>query len=215
MGYTINSLDPAKTAVIVVDMQNDFVAEGAPMQAKQATAMVAELADTLSFCRKNGIRVTYTAHAHRADGSDLGRYSDLYPPIAERQALVDGTPGIEIYPELKPEPGEHVIKKHRYSAFFATDLDLILREWGIDTVVITGTTTENCCHATARDAMFRNYRVAFLSDATGTFDYPDVGYGALSAAEVHQATLAILAFSTAHVMPAREFRRLVTAAAGH
>jgi hypothetical protein len=74
-----------------------------------------------------------------------------------------------------------VIKKHRYSGFFATDLDLILREWGIDTVVISGTTTENCCHATARDAMFYNYKVAFLSDATGTFDYPDVGQGALSA----------------------------------
>jgi nicotinamidase-related amidase len=59
--------------------------------------------------------------------------------------------------------GEHVIKKHRYSGFFGTDLDIILREWGIDTVIISGTTTENCCHATARDAMFRNYRVVFLS----------------------------------------------------
>ena len=70
-------------------------------------------------------------------------------------------------------PGEHIIKKHRYSGFFGTDLDIILREWGIDTVIISGTTTENCCHATARDAMFRNYRVVFLSDVTATYDYPD------------------------------------------
>ena len=86
-------------------------------------------------------------------------------------------------------------------------------EWGIDSVVISGTTTENCCHATARDAMFHNYKVAFLSDATGTFDYPDVGQGAMSAAQVHKATLTILAFSTAHVMTVEEFRALVKTAA--
>jgi ureidoacrylate peracid hydrolase len=162
--------------------------------------MVPKLASTLNFCRENGIRVIYTAHVHRRDGSDMGLYDDLYPPIADRSTLVDGTSGTEIFPGLAPAPGEHIIKKHRYSAFFGTDLDLILREWGITTVIISGTTTENCCHATARDAMFNNYKVAFLSDATGSFDYPDVGYGAMSAEEVHKATLCILAFSTAHVM---------------
>ena len=90
-----------------------------------------------------------------------------------------------------------------------TDLDLILREWGITTVIISGTTTENCCHATARDAMFNNYKVVFLSDATGSFDYPDVGYGAMSAEEVHKATLCILAFSTAHVMTVDELKARV------
>ncbi|MGH3585343.1 MAG: cysteine hydrolase family protein [Pseudonocardia sp.] len=208
MPYTIDRIDPARTAMIVVDMQNDFVADGAALQSKQALAMVSELADTLSFCRTHGIKVVYTAHVHREDGSDMGLYDDLYPPIAERSALVDGTEGADIHPGLTPARGEHVIKKHRYSGFFATDLDLVLREWGVDTVVISGTTTENCCHATARDAMFRNYRVAFLSDATGTFDYPDTGYGALSADDVHRATLSILAFSTAHVMTAAEFRAL-------
>ena len=84
----------------------------------------------------------------------MGLYDDLYPPIADHSTLVDGTPGVEIFRDLAPAPGEHIIKKHRYSAFFATDLDLILREWGITTVIISGTTTENCCHATARDAMF-------------------------------------------------------------
>jgi nicotinamidase-related amidase len=78
-------------------------------------------------------------------------------------------------------------------------------------VIVSGTTTENCCHATARDAMFHNYRVVFLSDATGTFDYPDVGQGALSAAEVHRATLTILAFSTADVMTCDEFAKRVGA----
>jgi ureidoacrylate peracid hydrolase len=71
-------------------------------------------------------------------------------------------------------------------------------------VIITVVTTENCCYATARDALFHNYGVIFLSDATGTFDYPDLGYGAMSAAEVHRASLIILAMSTAHVMTVDE-----------
>jgi len=87
-----------------------------------------------------------------------------------------------------------------YSGFFGTDLDIILREWGVDTVIVSGTTTENCCHATARDAMFRNYRVVFLSDATATCDYPDRDFGPMPNGEVHHATLVILAASTAHVM---------------
>lgn len=209
MPYRFGSIDPSTTAMIVVDMQNDFVADGAMLQSKQAHDMVPKLAKTLKFCRDQGIRVIYTAHAHRKDGCDMGLYDDLYPPIANRASLVDGSPGVDIYAEIAPEADEHVIKKHRYSAFFCTDLDLILREWGIRSVVVSGTTTENCCHATARDAMFHNYKVAFLSDATGTFDYPDVGYGAMSAQEVHKATLTILAFSTAHVMTVDEFRALV------
>jgi len=204
MPYHIDTLDPRKTAMIVVDMQNDFVAEGAALRSAQAAAMVPRLAATLAFCRERGIRIIYTAHVHRRDGSDMGLYDDLYSPVADRSCLVDGTPGVEIFPDLAPAAGEHVIKKHRYSALFATDLDLILREWGIDTVIVSGTTTENCCHATARDAMFHNYRVIFLSDATGTFDYPDVGQGAMPAQEVHRAMLIVLAFSTAHVMTVEE-----------
>ncbi|MBN9530273.1 MAG: cysteine hydrolase [Alphaproteobacteria bacterium] len=209
MPYQCNAIEPGKTAMIVVDMQNDFIAEGAMLRSAQAAAMVPRLAETLAFCREKGIKVIYTAHVHRRDGCDMGLYDDLYPPIADRLSLVDGTPGVDIFAALAPAPGEHVVKKHRYSGFFGTDLDIILREWGVDTVIVTGTTTENCCHATARDAMFHNYRVVFLSDATGTFDYPDMGYGAMAAEDVHQATLRILAFSTAHVMTAAEFKARV------
>ena|SRR5579883_472680 len=211
MPYRVDVIEPKRTAIIVVDMQNDFVAAGAPMETPAARAMVPNLARTLKFCRDVGIRVIYTAHVHRKDGCDMGLFDDLWPPIANRAGLVDGTPGSDIYRDLAPAPGEHVVKKHRYSGFFGTDLDIILREWGIDTVIISGTTTENCCHATTRDAMFRNYRVVFLSDATATFDYPDVGFGAMSANEVHAATLAILSVSTAHVMSADEMMRRVSA----
>jgi nicotinamidase-related amidase len=206
----IQRIDPAKTAMIVVDMQNDFVAPGGGLETPAARAMVPRLVEALKICRSNGIRVIYTAHVHRRDGSDMGLFDDLHPPVANRTAVVDGTPGVEIYPEVAPAPGEHVIKKHRYSGFFGTDLDIVLREWDVDTVIISGTTTENCCHATARDAMFHNYRVVFLSDATATYDYPDRGFGAMPNEQVHHATLVILAASTAHVMPVAEMARRIT-----
>ena len=82
----------------------------------------------------------------------------------------------------------------------------------METVIITGVTTENCCHATARDALFHNYGVIFLSDATGTTDYPDMGYGAMTAAEVHRATLVVLALGTAHVMTVDEMITLTAVA---
>src|SRR5438046_7631939 len=149
-------IDPKKTAMIVVDMQNDFVASGAAMETPAARAVVPKLADALKICRDAGIKVIYTAHVHRRDGCDMGLFDDLHPPIANRAALVDGTPGVDIYPELAPAPGEHVIKKHRYSGFYGTYLDIILREWGIDTVIISGTTTETCCHHAAPAAPLTN-----------------------------------------------------------
>ena len=202
----VDVIDPKKTAMIVVDMQNDFVAPGAAMETPAARRIVPRLTEALGMCRDAGIKIVYTAHVHRRDGSDMGLFDDMHPPIANRDALVDDTPGADVYPELVPLAGEHVIKKHRYSGFFGTDLDIILREWGVDTVIISGTTTENCCHATARDAMFRNYRVVFLSDATATYDYPDRGFGSMSNADVHHATLVILAASTAHVMSVEEMK---------
>ncbi|MFL5286470.1 MAG: cysteine hydrolase family protein, partial [Rhodopila sp.] len=95
----VDRIDPAGTAMIVVDMQNDFVAAGAAMETPAARAMVPKLAEALKICRSAGIRVIYTAHVHRRDGSDMGLFDDMHPPIANRTALVDGTPGVEIYPE--------------------------------------------------------------------------------------------------------------------
>lgn len=116
----VDTIDPARTAMIVVDMQNDFVAAGAPIETPAARGMVPRIAEALTMCRAAGVRVIYTAHVHRRDGCDMGLFDDMHPPIANRDALVDGTPGVDIYPDLAPAPGEHVIKKHRYSGFFGT-----------------------------------------------------------------------------------------------
>ncbi len=105
MPYQVDRLDPSRTAVIVVDMQNDFVAEGAKLRSLQAANMVPTLAKTLKTCREKGVRVIYTAHVHRKDGCDMGLFDDLYGPIADRSSLVDETKGAEIFDALAPAPG--------------------------------------------------------------------------------------------------------------
>lgn len=208
MGMLIDSIDPKRTAVIVVDMQNDFLQPGAALETPMGRDIYPNLQRLLTSARQSGMQVIYTLHAHRENGCDMGMFAEVWSPIAKGACLVDGQTGIDVVPELTPEDSDLVIKKHRYSGFFGTDLDMILRSANIDTVAVTGVTTENCCHATARDAMFNGYRVAFISDATGTFDYPDAGFGAIPAAEVHRVTLGILAVSTAHVMGTDEFLTL-------
>jgi nicotinamidase-related amidase len=202
--YTVERIDPSKTALIVVDMQNDFVAPGAPLESRAGRAMLPHLQRAIACCREHGIPVIYTAHVHRAGGCDLGLLAHA-PPIARGDALVDGSPGAAIYPDIAPRDEEIVIAKHRFSAFYGTDLEIILRGLGVTTVVITGVTTENCCHATARDAFFRDFQVVFLSDATATRDYPDIGHGGMSADEVHRATLIILADDTADIVTTETF----------
>src|SRR5229473_1107224 len=88
----IDVIDPKKTAMIVVDMQNDFVASGAAMETPAAREVVPKLAEALRICRDAGIKIIYTAHVHRRDGCDMGLFDDLHPPIANRNALVDATP---------------------------------------------------------------------------------------------------------------------------
>ncbi len=204
MPIVIDEIDPQRTALIVVDMQNDFLLPGAALETPMGRTVLPRIAQLLDHARHTGMQVIYTAHVHRADGSDLGLFGEIWEPIEQRAGLVDESKGSEVIDDLAPQPDEIVVKKHRYSAFFGTDLDVVLRSRGIETVIVTGVTTENCCHATARDAMFRGYRVAFVSDATGTFDYPDAGMGAVPAEEVHRVTLTVLGVSTAHVLTTDE-----------
>jgi hypothetical protein len=124
MPFLVDSIDPSTTALIVVDMENDFIAGGAPLDTPAGRAMLPTLKRTLAFCRKRGISVIYTTHTFRRDGCDLGRFADdPSGPIARQACLIDGEPGIEIYPEIAPQADEIVVKKHRYSAFYGTDLE--------------------------------------------------------------------------------------------
>lgn len=110
-----------------------------------------------------------------------------------------GTTNVEIYEGLKPHSGDLVVAKPRYSAFYGTDLEAILRSKGIDMLIISGTTTNVCCDSTTRDAFSRDYKVVFLSDGTATRDLPDLGSGPVSAEEIQRVLLTVLAMSFAQV----------------
>jgi len=196
--------DPKKVALLVIDMENDFVKPGAPMQVPMAYEMIPNLKMLLDVCRERGTTVIYTTHVHGKDRGDMGLMGDFWAPIGNQTALVDHTDGIEIYKDLAPNEGELVIKKHRYSAFYNTDLETQLRNRGIETLIITGTVTNMCCDSTARDAQFRDYNVIFVSDATGTMDHPDLGAGSMKAEEIQKSTLTSLSMCIAEIASTKE-----------
>lgn len=199
------TLDPLRTALLVVDMQNDFVEEGAPLEFPEGRAILPTLQKVLDAARARDMPVIYPTHVHRAGGADMGIHRDLYPPVAAGQALVDGGRGADIHPELTPRDGDIVLKKHRYNSFYATDLEIVLRGLGVDTVVLTGMTTECCILGTARGALECGIRSVVLSDATASCDYPDLGFGPMSAVEMHLSALRIMSLTSSRVIDADTF----------
>jgi ureidoacrylate peracid hydrolase len=190
---------PNKTAMIVVDMQNDFVKEGAPIEIPRARAMVPRLNRLLEACREHGILVIYIHHVIRGGDIDAGRLADHHEAVRTNKAIIGGTENVEIYDGLKPRPGDLLVAKPRYSAFYGTDLEAILRSKGIDTLIISGTVTDVCCESTARDAFSRDYKVIFLSDGNAPGDWPDMGFGPVSGEEVQRVALTVLAMCFAQV----------------
>jgi ureidoacrylate peracid hydrolase len=190
---------PEKTAMLVVDMQNDFVQAGATAEIPRARAMAPHLNCLLDACRAHRIPVIYIHHVIRGGDIDAGRLADLFEPVRNSQMLIAGTKNVEIYEGLKPHPGDWLVAKPRYSAFYGTDLEAILRSRGIDTLIIGGTVTNVCCDSTARDAFSRDYKVIFLSDGNAAADMPDLGFGPISADEVQRVTLTVLASNFAQV----------------
>jgi ureidoacrylate peracid hydrolase len=180
------ALDPATTAVIVVDMQNDFGAEGGmfhragiPIGAIQAA--VAPTARVLAAARRAGMQIVYLKMEFEPDLSDAGSPAaanfvnhrhlgagDVVraPDGREGRILVKDTWNTDILPALAPEAGDVVVSKHRFSGFFETRLDAILKEQGITSLVFTGCTTSVCVESTLRDAFFRDYRCLLLEDCT-------------------------------------------------
>jgi len=165
-----------KCALLVIDMQNDFVREGAIMEVPEARAQVGRIAGLIDACREKDVPVIYTVHETDPVFNPLEIAT--FPHLAEA-GMRKGTDGIEVFEELAPADGEYVLRKRRYSAFFQTDLELVLRNSGVDTVIICGTVSNICCESTARDAYFRDFKVVFGTDVNS----------ALSK-EVHDAVLA-------------------------
>lgn len=123
--------------------------------------------------RSRGIPVIYTRHL-LLDAHNISPLEVTYQPWLRSAGMREGHPGSEIIPELAPSPDEIVIGKHRYDAFYNTQLETVIRNIGrrgsIDTLIITGTVTSVCCESTARSAFMRDFKILFVSDATGGFD---------------------------------------------
>jgi biuret amidohydrolase len=198
------AVDREKAALVVIDMQNDFVRQDAPYESPAAREMIDDLNRLIGACRAHDVPIIFTAHAHRSDGSDLGAVKHIHPLTAEGRALKAGTEGVQLYPKLDVAETDYVFEKRRYSAFFATDLELLLRNLGVDTLIIAGVATNVCCESTTRDAYFRDFKVIFLSDGNGTISLADAGWGAYSADDVQRYTLTNIATFYGEVAPISE-----------
>lgn len=187
-------VDPRRAALLVIDMQNAFVAEGSPLETPGARAMIPRLERLIRFAREQRIPVVWTQSDHRPPYGGL--MLRKFPVIGIERCLWQGDASFEIYPQmLPPREGdrEYRIIKHKYDAFFETGLDAILRFHQVETVIITGTATNVCCESTARSAFMRDYQVAFPGDLNATFD-----------AAMHQAALKNIDLLFGRVMTAEE-----------
>lgn len=119
--------------------------------------------------------------------------AEWWPELRDKKVLVAGSKGAEIYATIAPSPDEKIIYKHRYSAFYNTDLEVILRGLGTTDLIISGVMTNICCESTTRDAFFRDFRIFFLADGTGSIDD-----------DLHLGTLRALAYAFAYVTTAEE-----------
>jgi ureidoacrylate peracid hydrolase len=143
----------------------------------------------------------------RADGSNLGVMAELVPPFIVA-LYTEGSDAAQLHDALEVGSTDIILDKPRYGAFHATDLELILRSRGIDTVVISGIATNICCETTAREAAQRDFRVIFLRDGTATKEM-----GGVSAADLQNATCASLGMVFAKIANTEEVIRATKAAA--
>jgi nicotinamidase-related amidase len=154
-------LDPARTALVVVDMQNDFVRKGGSLLVPDAEATIPAIGRLLELARSHGMNVVYSQDTHR----DADPEWQIWPEHAR-----EGSWGWEIVEELAPARNDVVLRKVRYDAFYGTPLDHLLRLWGIDTLVICGTVANICVHYTAASAALRWYEVVIPRDAISALD---------------------------------------------
>jgi nicotinamidase-related amidase len=153
--------DPQRTALIVVDMQNDFLLPDAPVPAPGGLALVPVIAEVAREARRADFPVIFTQEMHRADLSDFG-IELLFEPLH----CLEGTPGMDIVAGLEPLPGDvRIGMKRRYDAFLGTELDQVLRTHGVENLLVTGVCTDICVISTVHHARNLDYRVVVLRDA--------------------------------------------------
>ena len=160
--------EPARAAFLLIDMQNGFIDGASPLCIAGAAATVPACAHALAAAREHGLAVFHVRRAYAADGSDVEAvrwkaWAEGGRPLSSADPMSLACPS-----ELAPAPGEPVVVKPSWSAFFGTDLDALLRARGIGTIVLAGTTTPNCVRSTAYDGLALGFNVAVLRDATSS-----------------------------------------------
>jgi nicotinamidase-related amidase len=154
-------LDPARAALVVIDMQNDFVRRGGSLLVPDAEATIPAVTRLLDLAREREMHVVYSQDTHRPGDPEW----QTWPEHAR-----EGSWGWQIVDELAPTPDDLVLRKPRYDAFYGTPLDHQLRLWGVNTLVICGTVANICVHYTAASAALRWYDVVIPRDAISALD---------------------------------------------
>ena len=189
-------VNPSRAAVMVIDMQNDFCREGGfldrlGVDLEPIQSIIPSIARLIDEGRRHGVRILHAYY----DGDPrffLGPMLERLERKNESEPYcMPGTWGIEIVSDLKPAPDDRVIPKHRYSAFYGTDLDMLLKSNGIETLILCGTATNNCVDGTGRDAFYNGYYVVLPSDASAaptedhraTLQTADHAYGVVSSVD--------------------------------
>lgn len=161
-------IEPARATFLLIDMQNGFIDGASPLCIAGAAATVPTCARALEAARAHGVPVYHVRRTYAADGSDVEAvrwkaWAEGGRPLSPADPI-----SLDCPPELAPAPGEPVVVKPSWSAFFGTDLDALLRARGIGTIVLAGTTTPNCVRSTAYDGLALGFNVAVLRDATSS-----------------------------------------------
>ena len=172
--HAIESFDGPKTALLVVDMQNYFMVEPYMSATPEAIEIVPNVNRLADATRKAGGKVIWIQNMTPFESeTSWSVYRSMFLPekatVRWKQMKPDND-GFKLYPKLDVREGDGRVVKRRFSAFIqgASDIDIVLKDNGIDTLIVTGTATNVCCESTARDAMMLNYRTMMVSDACAT-----------------------------------------------
>ena len=157
------SIYTPQTAFLVIDMLNDFVLESAPLEVPAARGIVNNIASAISEAKQAGAKVVYVCDAHDPEDKEFSEWP---------KHCVRGTPGAQVVEGLRHQQ-DVLVEKTRYSGFFGTNLEEVLRRLGVNTLVLGGILTDICIYFTAADAYMRGYRVAVLTEGVAALSLED------------------------------------------